>query len=283
MAFRSLLIFSIIDFTVAAPVLVQQKPRSDVYVVHTTEHAKTKLGKRGDELDDLVFKLIGYDPESHPPARPEEPPALRPSGPTDVPSTSNEPSQVAIPGHAQPVPYNDALNNLWFDPYVHRFPDDPLAAHPSWGSPSSGPDPGLEGVEKPVPSIPNELSLVVNPGHAPPVPGNDASNNLLLDLNEPPQVASLDHAPPVPGNDASNNLWFDLNEPPLVASPDHAPPVPGNDASNNPSFDPYVHRFPDDSLAARPPWASQPSGPSHGWTDVEKPLSVTPDETPVTD
>jgi hypothetical protein len=45
-----LLILSIIDFAVAAPVLVQEKRRAGVDAVYTPEDAITMLGERGDEL-----------------------------------------------------------------------------------------------------------------------------------------------------------------------------------------------------------------------------------------
>jgi hypothetical protein len=121
-------------------------------------------------------------------------------------------------GHAPPSPGDDTLNNLSLNLYGHRFSDESLAAHPSWGSPPSGPAYGWMDVEQPVPPISNEPSQVANPGNA----------------------------PPLPGDDAINKLWLDL----------------------------YGHRFYDESLAARPP--SQPSGPSHGWTDVEQPVPFVP-------
>jgi hypothetical protein len=129
-----LLILPIIDFAVAIPVPAQRKPQTGDYVVHTTEDAKTKLGERSGELDKLQLKLFD-DPESHFPARPEEPPAARPwsssqlSGPTDVltnveqpvPSIPKEPSQVASLSHAPPIPGDDELNKLWLDLYGQLF------------------------------------------------------------------------------------------------------------------------------------------------------------------
>jgi hypothetical protein len=45
-------------------------------------------------------------------------------------------------------------------------------------APPSGPAQGWKDIEKPVLSIPNEPPHVASPGHAPPVPGDDALNNL---------------------------------------------------------------------------------------------------------
>jgi hypothetical protein len=111
-----LLILPIIDFAVAAPVLVQEKRQAGVDVVHIPEDAITMLGKRGDELNELWLKLFGH-PEDHF-AKPEESSAARPSsssppsGPADgwtdvkqpLPSIPEEPSPVSSPDHAPPSP-----------------------------------------------------------------------------------------------------------------------------------------------------------------------------------
>ena len=55
--FGILLILSIIDFALAAPVLVQEKRQAYADVVHTPKGARTALRKRVGE-DDLV-KLVG--------------------------------------------------------------------------------------------------------------------------------------------------------------------------------------------------------------------------------
>ena len=48
-----LLILSIIDFAVAAPVLVQEKHQVGVDVVHIPKYSVTMLGKRFDYFDDF--------------------------------------------------------------------------------------------------------------------------------------------------------------------------------------------------------------------------------------
>jgi hypothetical protein len=164
------------------------------------------LGKRGSELDEMWLKLFG-DLESHFPARPEEPPAPRPSsssqspGPTDVltnfeqpvPSIPKEPSQVASSSHALPGPGDDESNKLWLDLYGHHFSDESLAAPPSWSSLPSGPAHGWMGVDQPVPSIQNEPSQVANPGHALPLLDDDALNKLWLTVTSMATILSTNH------------------------------------------------------------------------------------------
>jgi hypothetical protein len=70
-----LLILPIIDFALAAPVLVQEKRQAGVDVLHTPEDTITMLGKRGDELNELWLKLLNEDHF----AKPEESSATRPS------------------------------------------------------------------------------------------------------------------------------------------------------------------------------------------------------------
>jgi hypothetical protein len=75
---RILLILPIIDFAVAAPVLVQEKRQTDVGVVHKPEDAIIILGKRGDNLNNALFiyedyidKLLAAHPSSRlPPSEP---------------------------------------------------------------------------------------------------------------------------------------------------------------------------------------------------------------------
>jgi hypothetical protein len=93
----TLLILSIIDFAVTAPVLVQEKIQARVDVVHMPGDAMTMLGKRGDdsgELGELWVELFDH-PESHFPPKPEELPAMHPlsslppSEPADGSMSSN--------------------------------------------------------------------------------------------------------------------------------------------------------------------------------------------------
>jgi hypothetical protein len=52
-----LLILSIIDFALAAPVLLQEKRQASVDVVHVPKDVMTVLGKRGDHPNDRLAKL----------------------------------------------------------------------------------------------------------------------------------------------------------------------------------------------------------------------------------
>jgi hypothetical protein len=109
-----LLILPIIDFALAAPVLVQENRQAGVDVVHISEDAITILGKRGNELDEVWLKYLNHF-ENHF-AKLEEPSAARPSsssppsGPdrawTDferpLPSIPAAPSPVSSPDRALP-------------------------------------------------------------------------------------------------------------------------------------------------------------------------------------
>jgi hypothetical protein len=92
-----LLILSIIDFAVAAPVLVQEKHQAGVDVVHIPKYPATMLGKRFDELSKLWPELF-HDAE-------EDLPKLELSSGTR-PSSSSQSSGLADGGtHVkQPLP-----------------------------------------------------------------------------------------------------------------------------------------------------------------------------------
>ena len=102
------LIFSVIDFAIAAPVLAQEKPQARVDAVNIPEDAMTTLGKRvGDWEEVWQFEVLdGGQPGTHFFAKPgPESSAARlssfpqPSGPVDeqanvkqsLPSTPKEP------------------------------------------------------------------------------------------------------------------------------------------------------------------------------------------------
>jgi hypothetical protein len=82
---RILFILPIIDFAVAAPVLVQEKLQAGVDVVHIHEDAINMLGKRGDEFDEFLLKLF-EDPGSHLFAKPGESAASRLLSPQTSPA-----------------------------------------------------------------------------------------------------------------------------------------------------------------------------------------------------
>jgi hypothetical protein len=297
-----LLILPIMDFAVAAPVPVQQKPQADVCVVHTTEDAKTKLGKRG--AYELWAQFFDH-PESHPFPKPEELPATHPplplavgpssnslsSGPTDVStnvdepvSIPKEPSQVASSSYTPPIPGDDELNKLWLD-----F-DESLAAHPSWGSSPSGPAHSWMDVEQPVPSITNEPSQVASPGRAPPSLSDEWPSdewNRWRDLvedhlfSEPESLAARPSSSSQPSGPAGVPMDVEQLVPPIhqellpVSGPDSAPPSlsdewPSDEWNRLQDLMIEDHLFSEpESLAARPSSSSQPSGPAGVPMEVE--------------
>jgi hypothetical protein len=114
-----LLILPIIDFAVAAPVLVQEKRQAGFDVAQIPEDAAiTMLGKRGDDLDDpfLVYEDYFAKPEESSAARPSSssPPSEPDHGWTDVrqplssileePSTMSDADHELVEAHALPNP-----------------------------------------------------------------------------------------------------------------------------------------------------------------------------------
>ena len=105
-----LLILPIIDFALAAPVLVQENRQAGVDV-HTPEDSIITLGKRGDDLNKLfsMFEDHFTKPESSA-ARPSlsSPPSGPDHGWTNVekplPSIPEKPSPVSSPDNAPPNP-----------------------------------------------------------------------------------------------------------------------------------------------------------------------------------
>jgi hypothetical protein len=95
-----LLILSIIDFAVAAPVLVQEKCQPGVDAVYIPEDAITMLGKRGDEL--VKFFLAHEDHF----AKPEVSSAARPS--TSFPPSGSNRAQMGVKQPPPPSPKLDS-------------------------------------------------------------------------------------------------------------------------------------------------------------------------------
>jgi hypothetical protein len=97
-----LLVLLIINFAVAAPVLVQEKHQAVVDLVHVPEDAIAMLGKRGDEFDELLLTLFGVPEESSSAARPSAPAGGWMDVKQPLPSIPEEPSRVSSPDHALP-------------------------------------------------------------------------------------------------------------------------------------------------------------------------------------
>ena len=267
-AYGLFLVIAIIDFAVTAPVPVGRKPQTEILIIHKTEHAKTKLGKWGAELDGLLSKLFDH-PETHPPARPEEQlPAAGPSSssqplrPSDVPTNveqpglfiPNEPSQAVVPSHALSGIGNDPLKKLWLLVHGKPLPDESLPPHPSWGPLPTLPVYDWPDFGKPVSPVHNEPSQAASPVHSAPILTDDALNKMWLDhYGQHIPDKSLATQPPW-GSMSSGHTqgWMDTEQ-----------PVPS--VTNELE---YGHGLSDESFAA-PPWDLPPSGPAHGWMDAE--------------
>ena len=213
------LILPIINFAVAAPVLVQEKPQARVDVVHIPKHAMTMLGKRAGELDDIFWDAEGHylvRPEHS--ANPGESSATRPSsssrpsgladGPTDVeqpqPSIPEQPSQVSSL-HDAPLSASDEewLNLKLGQPESHLSPQPdraPLStSDEEWLNLNLGEPKG-------------HLSL--NPDRAPPSASDEADEEWLnLNLGQPESHFSPnpDRAP-LSADDSRGlmKMWLDI-------------------------------------------------------------------------
>jgi hypothetical protein len=174
-----LLILPIIDFAVAAPVLVHEKRQA----VHIPEDAITMLGKRGDDLNKLFLMFEDHF------AKPEESSATRPS------STMSDADYELVDAHAlpNPGPSTESSHKL---PEVHAPP--PMQVFPTWFHPDHA-DYGLMGTH---PSLPN-----VRPSNPRPSTEFDSDHKLpvkkLPSKPEPPTEVDADHEdqvvhPPTP-------------------------------------------------------------------------------------
>jgi len=176
---------SIIDFALAAPVLVQEKRQACVDVVHIPRHAITVLGKRGsEELEKLAeeyFKASGKPVESSdthassssaPPSPHHEStnvvqaPASNPASSTANPNLSVEPSSPPPPIVSESSALSDSEDYEWlFEPKG----DDNIDIATSSGhgldhelsSVPTGPDHGSTNVVQA--PTPNPASLTANP------------------------------------------------------------------------------------------------------------------------
>jgi hypothetical protein len=285
-----LLILPIIDFAVAAPVLVQEK-RQGLDVMHISEEAITMLRKRGDELNELWFDLFG-DTEDHI-AKPEESSAARPSssstpaGLTDgstgvkqpLPSVPEELSPVSSPD----IDLNELLLKYFNDPEAHiAKPEESSTARPPPSSTPSGPADGSTDVEHPLPSVLKELSPVSSPGL-------ELNELLLKYFNDPedhiakPEESSATRPPPstTPSGpaDGPTDVENPLSSVPKELSPVSSPGLELNELLHKYFNEPEDHfAKPEELSTARPSSSSQPSGPADGSTDVEQPLPSVPKE-----
>jgi hypothetical protein len=204
-----LLIPSIINFSVAAPALVQEKRQSGVNMVHLPEGTIAMLGKRGDELNDLWLKFFS-NPESYLFGKPEESSVVHasssfsPSGPADesmdvnqpLPYAPEEPLPMPIPDHTQSS-LADEMDEQWLE--FFSLPENSFFLKPEkWSAkrPPSTPAPadGWTDVGQPLPSIPEE------PPSGPADDWMDAEEPLPSIAEGPLSLSTQGHAPPIPGS-----------------------------------------------------------------------------------
>jgi hypothetical protein len=118
-----LLILPIIDFAVAAPVLVQEKRQAGVNVVQIREDAVPMLWKRADELEKMFLMDEGYIDRLKESLNARPSSSSRPSGPnqgwTDVekplPSIPEKPSPISSPGSDLEPPSPESLTKSGYD------------------------------------------------------------------------------------------------------------------------------------------------------------------------
>ena len=212
-----LLVLPVVNFAIAAPVLVQETRQTGVDVVHMPEGAITMLGERG-ELDDLEELLRMYEERlpkqaessaSHPSSSsppPLPPPAPPPAPPPDhgwadvgqpQPSIPEEPSPVSSPGRELSSP--ESLTGSEYEMIEGDAPP----------GPSVGPDYLLPGMDAPLSSSvyptwfhpANDLpgAPLPNSGTPNPRPSTELDSNNMLVVEEPssrpasPAVFDGDH------------------------------------------------------------------------------------------
>ena len=191
-----LLILPIIDFTVAAPVLIQEKRHVGVDVVHIPEDAITLLGKRGD-ADDLDELLRIYEDHF---AKPEESSAARPS------SAMSDADYELVDAHAPPNPGTSTESGHEL-PEVHAPP--PTQVFPTWFHPDHA-DYGLMGAHSSLPNV----------GPSNPRPSTEFDSDQKLPVEEqpskpaPPTKIDRDHEyqvvhPPTPSPGSSSSTESD--------------------------------------------------------------------------
>jgi hypothetical protein len=280
--FGILIILSIIDFAVAAPVPVREKlkPQARVDVVHIPGDAMTVLGKRAGDLDELFAELFGAGDSAGLEnfAKPVESSATRPSsssqpsgpagGSTDVekllPPIHEEPVPVSSQVHAPPS-LGDERNKMLIQGHFPENLEESSAARPSSSSQPSGLADGSTDVEKPLPSIPDPDELWPNlfgqPGSYLVAKPEElsAARQAWLWKSSGPADRGTGVKRPRPFLDP-DKLWPNLFGQPgrfLAAKPEAL------------------------SAAARLSWNS-PKEPAEGWTDVKKLIpSITEEPEPV--
>jgi hypothetical protein len=224
-----LLILPIIDFAVAAPMLVQEKHQAGVDAVHIPEDAITVLGKRGDDLNKLFFMFEDHF------AKPEESSATRPS--SSPPSSGSDRGQMNVKILKKPPPSN---------------PEGWSPASSDHGSPSPG---SLKESEY-------ELTKWdASPGPSSPASGPSTESNAdhRLVVEEPPSRpasptefdADYEYQvvhPPLPSPGSASATEFDADHGYQVV---HPPPLSPGSASPTESDHDMVDVSPSSSVSSR--------------------------------
>ena len=141
--FGILLILPIIDFAVAAPVLVQEKRQTRVNVEHMPEDAMTILGKRGGELDELNKVLSLYEDHF---ATPAESSATHPSSSSQPSGPVHGPMDVGQPPPSVPEGWSpEPLSPEPLTESEYELMEGDVPTRPSSAASSTTSDPELVG------------------------------------------------------------------------------------------------------------------------------------------
>ena len=266
-----ILILPIVDFAVAAPVLVQQKLRARVNIMDMPEEVMTMLERPKE------FPAADPASSSAPPPGPAD-------GKTDVgrplPSPPEEPSQGSSPDHAPQSP-GDWFNGAWVN-LVDHPPKEHSEASSSLSQDHATPNPGeldemwfnLVG-DRPEESSQATSSLSLD--RAPPGPPNEVTKmwaNLLDESHSPPKPEVSSPARPPSDSqltsyvdepmDAEQSPLSTTEYPSRVSSPDLAPPNPVEEMWLD------LPDHPEGSPPARPSWNFPPSGSAQEWTHFDQ-------------
>jgi hypothetical protein len=108
-----LLILSIIDFTLAAPVLVQEKRQACVDVVHIPKDVISVLGKRGDTVGELLDEFRKTMEKQAESSKAHASSSSVPSGPDHGPTNVvQEPPPNPASSTANSDPYHPLMESL---------------------------------------------------------------------------------------------------------------------------------------------------------------------------
>jgi hypothetical protein len=260
--FGSLLILSVIDFALAAPVLVQEKRQADADAVQIPKNVRTVLGKRVGDED--IAKLADYletmgkpteSSDTHAPSSSAPPvPDREPTNPAPNPASSTaDPESLTGP----PIPLSASPPTLddFYD-FIPPWSDDDSMGYSS--------DTGYVRLPKqtpnPRPSTTDDWSTsAASPNPAPPTANLYSS---IPDSVEPPWVSTFpDHFVPPWSDDESlgsgySSGWENSPRPEPKPKPN---PGPSTSTVTNPGAGPS--KEPDPEAEHPPPPPTDPGAP----------------------